>query len=278
MTWIIKNWASEEFRKAFSLPPEPREEIMKESRPFSLADAKAGAPYACRDGREATVLKWDRNTPRYVLLGVYGDADDHATWNVEGFYSIGDKSNRDLVMLPLGEIDGRPVFVGDKLEMHGTAGWTPYVAYPTNRDFSDSRWPAPAKQYPFSQMSEQELLNAAGSAMPLDWANGFLRVAHAAIRHAIDHEQVITAEMHQQKIDNITQSLQFTGFPINNWQENIDGFGIIKGNKEVVQAVKKSIDSRSARDMAIARAVAKEVAPDLAVLDGYLAAIIEGVK
>lgn len=162
--------------------------------------------------------------------------------------------------------------------MHGTAGWTPYVAHPTNRDFSDSRWPAPAKQYPFSQMSEQELLNAAGSAMPLDWANGFLRVAHAAIRHAIDHEQVITAEMHQQKIDNITQSLQFTGFPINNWQENIDGFGIIKGNKEVVQAVKKSIDSRSARDMAIARAVAKEVAPDLAVLDGYLAAIIEGVK
>lgn len=261
---------------------------MKDTRPFDIDHARAGAPYCCRDGMKATVLKWDRNTPRYVLLGVYGDADDHATWNAEGFFSIGDKSNRDLVMLPLGEIDGKPVFTGDEIELRGFDGlngenWRRITVQPDTLvkaccEVGYARWPAPAKQYPFSQMSEQELLNAAGSAMPLDWANGFLRVAHAAIRHAIDHEQVITAEMHQQKIDNITQSLQFTGFPINNWQENIDGFGIIKGNKEVVQAVKKSIDSRSARDMAIARAVAKEVAPDLAVLDGYLAAIIEGVK
>ena len=85
------------------------------TRPFCLADAKAGAPYCCRDGSAVQVFKWDCRG-RAVLAGIVSawDGDHSALWS-DGGDEV-DFTEYDLVMLPLGYIDGKPVFVGDRLE------------------------------------------------------------------------------------------------------------------------------------------------------------------
>lgn len=63
----------------------------KHTRPFNLEHARAGAPYCCRDGHEATVLKWDARYPGRPILGMKGPTDQAMGWNADGVsnYSLG---------------------------------------------------------------------------------------------------------------------------------------------------------------------------------------------
>lgn len=167
------------------------------TKPFNIEHAKAGAPYGCRDGRDAQVLKWDRNVSDFPLLGVIGKSDDPRTWVSTGasvYGAHGDEYDCDLVMMPLGLVDGKPVFVGDELEQRMTAGWVPEVAQPRWATFpaswtSEFRWPAPAPVYPTFDGSVDMLSIEYNNDM--NYRNSLVRVANFALRHAIDAGQVV---------------------------------------------------------------------------------------
>jgi hypothetical protein len=164
---------------------------MKEAnntRPFNLEHAKAGAPYSCRDGDVATVLKWDVRNEEYPIVGVVYDTDKLCSWTSAGNHLVNSVPHSlDLVMLPLGYIDGKPVFVGDDLEFDGKL----YLAQPSDKNFSTSRWPSPAKVYPKSKMTMDEINNACSALSPDFYCHPLRSIANAALRHAIDAGQVV---------------------------------------------------------------------------------------
>lgn len=166
---------------------------MTETRPFNMEHAKAGAPYACRDGREATVLKWEGRNKRYPLIGVFGANDSPTIWTGKGMFDAANiDTNLDLVMTPLGHIDGRPVFMGDSVISE--EGKLVEVVNPGFPRWDKCRWP---KQYPETTMTRSELLEtarqAAAQSSPFAEHTAVVHraIANAALRHAIDSGQVV---------------------------------------------------------------------------------------
>lgn len=100
----------------------------KFSKPFDANHAKAGAPYCQADGDAATIFKWDLRSDEWVLAGVISDSahglENIAKWSIDGVVHHELCNDADLMMIPLGLIDGRPVFVDDEIEMNLTGGWT----------------------------------------------------------------------------------------------------------------------------------------------------------
>lgn len=160
------------------------------TRPFNSDHAKAGAPYCCRNGEEATVLKWDCRDSEFPLGGVFGGQDDATNWNAQGVYNRSLKAEYDLVMLPLGTIDGKPVFVGDEFvndDGENVKGHPLHSGAVSSR----CRWPAPAKVHPETTMTYEEA-EAAWGAQP-GFSTSLIAIANAALRHAIDAGQVVAA-------------------------------------------------------------------------------------
>ena len=123
------------------------------TRPFSLSDAKAGAPYCQRNGLAARIGIWDGRRRNYPLVGeveysggVYGEV----SWTSSGIFSDGGSSEeRDLVMLPLGFCEGKPVFVGDELREDSLSEpASTIIAQPGSRNFEDYYWPRTAPVMP----------------------------------------------------------------------------------------------------------------------------------
>lgn len=111
------------------------------TRPFDIKLARLGAPYATRAGKKATILKWDCNHDVFVLAGVYGDHDEPKRWRADGGWGHSQGTfAEDLVMAPLGCIEGRPFFCGDTII--GATG-LPFVAEPRDQDgtYALWRWP-----------------------------------------------------------------------------------------------------------------------------------------
>ncbi len=134
-------------------------------REFSAEHAKAGAPYCCIDGKEATIDDLD--------------------------------SAQDLIMLPLGMCEGKPVFTGDLLEYNSG---TVYSVDPWPRSFTNLRWPAQFT-HPNFTASEGVFYDADGNEFknPID-------IANAALRHAVETGQVITKEAHEAAIERLAEA------------------------------------------------------------------------
>lgn len=163
------------------------------TRPFNLEHAKAGAPYCLRSGVEVTVLKWDARNPSFPLIGFFGPQDSSHCWTKEGAQVSGDvESPCDLVMLPLGEIDGKPVFVGDELRDRWNNTIRAFVGMGSNP--AHWFWPAPARQYPVTGMDSDELREAWDSADNKGSIDTARVIANAALRHAIDNDHLFTKE------------------------------------------------------------------------------------
>lgn len=161
------------------------------SRPFNLEHAKAGAPYCCRDGEDATILKWDCRDPNFPLVGIFGDSDDATEWSAAGQYNCQLNPEYDLVMLPLGFIDGKPVFVGDEIisERDGKA----HVAYAEQRNFNGARWPSSTPAYPVTRMQLKDFdiaIISSGSKECVD-ARAACAIANAAIAMALIDGDVV---------------------------------------------------------------------------------------
>lgn len=167
------------------------------SKPFNILDAKAGAPYCCRDGRTAQVLKWDRNVSDYPMMGVVGKSDDPRTWTATGsatYGAHGAEYDCDLVMLPLGLIDGKPVFVGDKITSPDCKGDTTAHHKMNFGEKSTWAWPVSAPTYPVTLMTDGDLVSNYYGGGPVSHDQEYQawrRIANAALRHAIDAGQVV---------------------------------------------------------------------------------------
>lgn len=124
-------------------------------KPFNLEHAKAGAPVGCETERnKIEIFKY---TERSIFGSIrYGDEEEVVTsWDINGKNDPCLKS--DLVMLPLGYCEGKPVFVGDELidkeDGHKVAA-TPLWK---NMDGTLWKWPKPEPKYPETRMSLDEI-------------------------------------------------------------------------------------------------------------------------
>lgn len=197
---------------------------MNDTKPFNAEQAKAGAPYRCRDGQEATVLKWDSRQNQYPLHGVCGDADMPSSWTLAGtYYDHGELDGYDLVMLPLGYTDGKPVFVGDELVDPSGATFTPGPR--DSGHLAGCRWPAPEKQYPVTQLTAAELLQIIADVKGKGGFAGEARhIANAALRHAIDNGYAATKEAYDQcsrdlgKAERLLEALGYRSAGNGEWE------------------------------------------------------------
>jgi hypothetical protein len=135
------------------------------TKPFNVEHAKAGAPYCQRNGLPAWVMRWERQSLNYGISGdrrLTSGVDSTASWTVKGAqFSDGTKSDNDLVMLPLGYCEGKPVFVGDKLEDTRAKNVFYYFkASDVGADFTHTTWPrtAPVMPHLFSPYVEREYI------------------------------------------------------------------------------------------------------------------------
>jgi len=204
------------------------------SRPFNLEHAKAGAPFSGERGEAVQVIKWDRKHPTHPIIAIEVDGDQEAAaFRIDGTTDHGHPAVvQRLVMLPLGFIDGKPIFVGDELVCISSGRIT--FVEPDDKNFSHCRWPAPTPTYPETQIGEDDLHLAFVSCGPEN-ATDLKAVANAALRHAIDAGQVVPADASAESVR----------------KAYADGQAI---------AYKHEAGGRAARDLAVAVAVNNAVA------------------
>lgn len=197
------------------------------TRPFNLEHARAGAPYSCRDGTEATILKFDGRHPVYPLTGIAGPDDYMTCWTNAGKYEETPRDHKsDLVMTPLGYLDGKPVFVGD--EIVNAFGHKVKMPAAPSGSFDGCRWPAPEREYPQATITVKDLAKVTPHNHHFDaeWSSDrytstltytihgrcktnlpLQAIANAALRHAIDAGQVIDAEVAQKSVQVLQTQL-----------------------------------------------------------------------
>jgi hypothetical protein len=171
------------------------------SRPFDLSAARAGAPFACVNGLTVKIHNWQARGGDHLIFGEIAaqNCDVMAKWDSRGT-CVSAQMPLDLVMLPLGIIDGKPVFVGDDLiDPSGAV----FVPGPTSSGhLAGCTWPAPPNVYPETLMGDDDLRHAAG----MNHNNMTMTVRHlhsaanAALRHAVDTSQVVDAEQSTEAI------------------------------------------------------------------------------
>jgi len=224
------------------------------TRPFDMSAAKAGAPYCCRDGSEATVLKWDCRDKDYPLVGVIGTTDTAADWGFDGRHCMASIS---LVMTPLGYIDGKPVFAGD--EIMDCECLTKVSATPGDHDFKYCSWPAPEKVYPETLAHWDEFMDSIDATGPRGGLTINERqvtaIANAALRHACESGQVITKEDHEAALHRLGESLRIVADTARAERDMAVAQAV---ESEMRAAGEQMAARRAARDMAIAEAVRGE--------------------
>lgn len=185
------------------------------SKPFDLAQAAAGAPISKINGDTARFVAYaEEADPACCVIvieyrsGLIGTRRKSGRVNETG---ATDNPN-DLIMLPLGLLDGKPVFVGDQLEQRDrrNAAWIRRNAQPGDRytDNGEVRWPAPAKAYPQSTLIPDHLRAEYNRDLggPVDAA--MQRVANAALRHAVDAGQVVPKDEHEAALHHLGEQLK----------------------------------------------------------------------
>lgn len=256
------------------------------SKPFELAHAAAGALIANRHGDEAFFVAHVPEAVSQSRIIVRFKSGEIGTRRESGKHYEGDQVHGDLVMLPLGLIDGKPVFVGDELLTPTGTKWTATPLCRADRSFGDCRWPAPEKVYPKTQMDQTELADAAlhsGHETMVCTGGQLYAIANAALRHACEAGQVVPVSearpgvrphnpytgalrdprdietdpmgvliRHSEELAHTTFNLATDSALI------IDGIGPIYGSAKVIEQVsaglRRDLD-RAARDMAVAESV-----------------------
>ena len=129
---------------------------------FNLEHAKAGAPYAQRNGLAARIGIWDRHHDDYKLVGVYTSSNGTeiaTSWSDTGDYLAAETGNaNDLVMLPLGYCESRPVFVGDEI-MTSIGGKFIVDSNTPDRSFTRCTWPRKEPVIPTLFLATRSMTN-----------------------------------------------------------------------------------------------------------------------
>lgn len=148
------------------------------SKPFNLAQAKAGAPVQLRKGISARIVCFDKKgVVNYPLLALVMDGSGTRESVLEisnsGHYSNSQQSDYDLVMAPFGMVEGKPVFMDDVLEFrtHSANAWHVvevnseiFALHPEN----EYRWPKPTLINVYRYATDGELWSAAKDGTKFD--------------------------------------------------------------------------------------------------------------
>jgi hypothetical protein len=118
------------------------------TKEFNVEHAKQGAPYCQRNGLAARIGIWDVSSKFYPLSGVRSTSKEEivCSWTEEGGSTTQGKSCCDLVMLPLGYCEGKPVFVDDELVDHMEN--ERFKATEGMNSFGSCKWPRTAPVMP----------------------------------------------------------------------------------------------------------------------------------
>lgn len=211
---------------------------------FNRAHADSRAPFCCANGMLAKILQWIDDSAIGYITTARGEVFA-AQWDLEGVESetVVHNESHNLVMTPLGFIDGKPVFVGDDIEDGGPGDWTPGVAHPGNRVFTNCRWPdnAPVIQTKMTSHELRALLESYQDPLVMfsSPTNGSLKkLADGILGRAITDGQVVTNDKHEADLMRLG--------------ENLKGIAITQSDAD-----------RAARDMAVAKAVRTALLHDL---------------
>lgn len=183
------------------------------SKPFNLADAKAGHPVAIANAIPgaaglnntvpAKILTADLNNAWRVVVSYFHGEDERVVkfladgTNPKGEENINTRAH--LVMGPIGTIDGKPVYPGDMITLGGLAFHAPYdVPVP-----SEAKWP---RQYPETQMPGVDLCIVYASFNG-DQYESLFAVANAAIRHGIDNGYLLDPTQAAKEISDAIATL-----------------------------------------------------------------------
>jgi hypothetical protein len=236
---------------------------------FNAVHAKAGAPYCQMDGLPATVIKWDMDSDTPLLGFARRRADSNeevpAIWRENGIPGGSYDSEFRLVMLPLGLIDGKPVYVGDELDYEAHGKDPLVVVQAKDHNFDGYYWPAPVlqyPQYPVTRMSEDEMEDLYRKNQ-----GEYAAIVNAAIARCFadgdavlraEHEKVVTELFAQRTADSA-------------YIDCVIAEGIAKGQAERDLAVARAI-----RDVCMATVNQSRAAREL--LDIDLASIVASVS
>lgn len=185
------------------------------SKPFNIDHAKAGAPFCGADCEAVRVLIWDRKHPTHPIIAIEERGEQEAiAFRVDGKSTSHESLGivLELVMLPLGLIDGKPVFVGDAIAL---PSGEVCVVGPVDRPGPDCSWPAPAREYPQTMMKIAELAKHCCDGR--SWTEDARAIANAALRHAIDAGQVVTTE------DRAVRDMEIARAVLSACKERFDG-------------------------------------------------------
>lgn len=173
-------------------------------RPFNIKHAKAGAPYGLVGGAPVTILKWDARYPNRPLLGVYGNNDQAIGWDQFGRGGFG--SDNELVMLPLGMCEGKPVFVGDKLIDKTWVAGDPEFTVEAGISYEWMRctWPRPKPQYPETRITADDICKL-GSTLAESNYGECIKLANASIAKALENGDVVLPSMLEKLADAIAE-------------------------------------------------------------------------
>lgn len=120
---------------------------MQETRPFNLDQAKNSAPIVTRAGNNVRIVCFDKKAPSgYSILALVAQPDGYeklCIYNIHGRANTVEETPFDLLMAPLGHVEGKPVFYGNTYEFQSPAGqWLKTEAYDVlPRDSTPRRWP-----------------------------------------------------------------------------------------------------------------------------------------
>jgi hypothetical protein len=168
--------------------------MKNDMKPFNIEHAKAGAPYGYLDGTTAEILKFDILGP-YPILSIWNSQFTFKHLPDGSVEKGSSKSTNNLVMIPLGYCERKPVFVGDKLFYPHTK--ENYIVNPNSiTNFSHFRWFVEQKEeieYPKSKMSDTELYDLYNTDRITKKliCDSLRLIANAAIERAIIDKQVI---------------------------------------------------------------------------------------
>lgn len=171
------------------------------TKEFNLMYAKAGAPVGTADGCDVEPLRWLADTMVGIVTTEAG-AQYPGEWDESGEYvstPMGRERMR-LVMLPLGECEGKPVFSGDTLcdySYDSSSGDSSFMVSALAREFGRYGWPRVDDGYPKTTLSPDDLLQIFSDGPSGHRGAGLSCecVANAALKHAVETGQLVPAEM-----------------------------------------------------------------------------------
>lgn len=213
------------------------------TKEFSIEHARAGAPYGTVGGAGLMCMCLNMRGERPIGGMIKEENYDFSTmWNENGASPY--TENYSLVMLPLGVIEGKPVFVGDELDYEGRAQKDPLAKVGAlDRAFGEFFWPAPVPAYPVTRMSGLELRAYFAEARD-EMLSPCIAVANAAIARCFKDGDAVLRVEHEKVVGEL-----FT-------QRNADSAYIDRLVAEGIAA------GRAERDMAVAEKVARAVYDD----------------